>query len=151
MSSIVNSKPGRKPLTPYVSSVAAPAISSSSDKVSLIRHESSSSTSAVLNAVRQSLSADRPSSAGMMSLQRELEFSKAELEREQAQRKLDRQKSDQVSGILCISSFAFHPYVHSFVECTMNLLLTLNMCYSDKGSGSITSSNGIFARGVGRA
>lgn len=82
-------------MTPYVSSVAAPAVSSSSEKVSLIRHESSSNSSAVLNAVRQSLSADRPSSAGMMSLQRELEFSKAELEREQAQRKLDRQKSDQ--------------------------------------------------------
>mmetsp|Transcript_24057 Transcript_24057/g.34483 ORF Transcript_24057/g.34483 Transcript_24057/m.34483 type:complete len:107 (+) Transcript_24057:59-379(+) len=95
MSSIVNSKPGRKPLTPYVSSVAAPAVSSSSEKFSLIRHESSSNSSAVLDAVRQSLSADRPSSAGMMSLQRELEFSKAELEREQAQRKLDRQKSDQ--------------------------------------------------------
>ena len=61
---------------------------------------SSSSTSAISQVARQ-LASDRPSSAGMISLQRELEFTKAELEREQAKRRLDRQHAEQVC-CLCL-------------------------------------------------
>lgn len=105
MSSTTSNKLNRKPFTPILSAAAAASgLPSSSEKASF-KHDSDGiypSTSASMPVVRQSLSPDRPSAAaGLISIQRELEFAKAELAREQTQRKLDRQKAEQVGYSFC--------------------------------------------------
>jgi hypothetical protein len=98
----------RKPFTPILSSVVTTAAhlpstaSITSSERPLVKQLDPDSMYPIL---RQPLSPDRPSTtAGLISVQRELEFAKAELAREQAQRKLDRQKSDQVGLLVDLSA-----------------------------------------------
>lgn len=127
-----SNKLNRKPFTPILSSAATtsavcpPSTTSitPSERALVKQHDPDS----MYPILRQPLSPDRPSTtAGLMSVQRELEFAKAELAREQAQRKLDRQKADQV-GWLILSALCYTPCSLALVYAHLKYDYNMPLC-----------------------